>query len=113
MMSLRVKLSRLALAAALSAPGLLAGCGSESDTPEAQTATQATGIKPASETHKTVETTRDVIVEKETKVKDATTGEILSDKKESTPVKITEEKEVKTDVKVDVGDTKTTGAPKK
>ena len=91
---------------------LLTGCGSESNTPEAQTATQATGIKPESGTEKTVQSTRDVVVEKETKVVDQNTGEVLSDKKESTPVKIIEQKFEKRDVKVDVGDTKTTGDAK-
>jgi len=110
-MTFRISLSRLSLAAALAAPYLIAGCGNEANTPEAQTAEQAVGVKPDKEGEKTVKTTRDVIVEKDTKVRDQKTGQVISETKESTPVKIVEEKKEVTNVKVDVGDTKTTGTP--
>lgn len=109
-MSLRLKLTRLSLAAALAAPGLISGCGGDdAKTPEAQEAQKATGVKSADGTEKTSQKTRNVIVEKDVKVTDPTTGEVLSETKESTPVKITEQTKVVKDVKVDVGDTKTTG----
>ncbi len=112
-MTLRSTLAPLSLAFALTATSFLTGCGNETDTKEAQVAEKATNINPENATTKTVKQTRDVIVEKDTKVKDAKTGEILSDTKESTPVKIVETKEEKTNVKVDVGDTKTSVAPAK
>ena len=45
---------------------------------------------------------------KQTKVIDKKTGEVLSEKTESTPVTIQKEKEVKTDVDVKVGETQST-----
>ena len=45
---------------------------------------------------------------KQTKVIDKKTGEVISEKTESTPVTIQREKEVTTDVDVKVGETQTT-----
>lgn len=99
---------RLALAAALALPAL-PGCHNDANSPAGQSAEQAVGVKPGSESTKTVEMKRDVIVEEEKKVFDPRTGEVLSDKKVDTPVTIIQEKEVKTDVKVNVGDKKASG----
>ena len=66
------------------------------------------GIHPGDERQKTAETTADVEVEKQTKVIDKKTGEVISDKTESTPVTIQKEKEVETDVDVKVGETQST-----
>jgi hypothetical protein len=111
-------LSSLTLAAALAAPGAtaaLTGCQNEANTPEARTAEQAVGISPKTEKSTAVEATRDVTVVKDTKVIDNATGETISETKQSTPVKITQQKEVRTDVKVDVGNTSAVkpGAEKK
>jgi len=97
----------LLLAAAALAP--LAGCSNDANTPEAKIAEQAVGVQPASGTSKSEQKTRDVVVEKETRVVDKQTGQVLSDQKQSTPVKIVEQTEVKKDVKVNVGDTTGTG----
>jgi hypothetical protein len=103
---------RLALAAALALPGALAmlsGCHNDASTPAGQSAEAAVGVKPGSTSTKTVDMKRDVVVEEEKKVIDAKTGEVLSDRKTDTPVSITQTREVKTDVKVNVGDEKKTG----
>ena len=91
------------------AMGMLAGCQDEaSNNPAAATAQEALGIPPGDEREKTIETTADVEVVKQTKVIDKKTGEVLSEKTESTPVTIQKEKEVKTDVDVKVGETQST-----
>jgi hypothetical protein len=88
--------------------GLLTGCGGDdSKKPDAQTAEHALGISPQ-EQKKTSEVTRDVTVIKETKVIDNKTGQTISDTKEATPVRVTKETEVQTDVNVKVGETKAT-----
>jgi hypothetical protein len=104
----RTTFPKFLLAASLAAPATLAalvGCSNDADTPDARTAEQAVGVQPRRDTTKSVEATRDVTVVKETKVIDNATGEVLKDTKEATPVKITQEKKVTTDVKVDVGKT--------
>ncbi len=89
--------------------GMLAGCQNDAkNDPAAATAQEALGITPGKESQKSVETTSDVDVVKQTKVIDKKTGEILSEKTESTPVTIHKEKEVKTDVDVKVGETQST-----
>ena len=88
--------------------GLLVGCGDDSNKPAVQSAENAVGINP-NEPKKTTTETRDLTEVKETKVIDNTTGAVISDKKEVTPVKIDKETTVKTDVKAEVGSTKTTG----
>ena len=91
------------------AMGMLAGCQDEArNNPAAATAQEALGITPGDEREKTIETTADVSVVKQTKVIDKKTGEVLSEKTESTPVTIQKEKEVKTDVDVKVGETQST-----
>ncbi|GAC1473971.1 MAG: hypothetical protein NVSMB9_23510 [Isosphaeraceae bacterium] len=90
----------------------LAGCSDNKQSEAAKTAEQALGVNPDGSSKKTVESKRDVIVEQEKRVIDAQTGEVLSDKKVSTPVTISEEKSVKTDVKVKIGDPKSTGSPR-
>ncbi len=91
------------------AMGMLAGCGDDAKTDsDAATAQEALGITPGSDREKTVDTRADVDVVKETKVIDRKTGEVLSEKTESTPVTIQREKEVKTDVDVKVGETQST-----
>lgn len=81
----------------------LSGCHDSSDTQAARAAEQAVGVAPGSETTKAVDLSRDVTVVKETKVIDNATGQTISETKEETPVKIQQEKQVKTNVKVDVG----------
>lgn len=112
-MNFRPTLSRLAVAAALAGPLTLTGCSNEANTPEAQSAEQAAGVKPENATSKSVTSKRDLIVTEEKKVQDPKTGEVLSDMKKTTPVSITQEKEVTTKVKVDVGDTKSSGNTQK
>jgi hypothetical protein len=101
-------LPRLALAASLAAPAsltVLPGCTNEADLPAARTAEQAVGVQPGRETGTAEKSTHDVTVVKETKVIDNTSGKVISETKESTPVTITERKRVTNDVKVDVGKT--------
>lgn len=98
-------------AAGLIAAAALSGCHSGANSPEAQTAEQAVGIAPTHGKEKTVEVKRDLIVEKETRVIDRTTGEVVSDTKQDTPVTVTQQKEVKTNVDVKVGETATTKTP--
>ncbi len=112
-MNFPLMLRSLFLVPTIAGAVVLSGCGNEGNTPEAQTAEQAVGVKPESETSKTVTIKRDVVVTEEKKVTDPKTGELLSDTTKTTPVTITQEKEVKTNVKVDVGDTKTSGSPQK
>ena len=105
-MTRRTTVPKLLLAASLGAPAslfALAGCSNDADTPAARTAEQAVGVQPRRDTTKSVESTRDVTVVKDTKVIDNATGEVIKETKEATPVKITQEKKVTTDVKVDVG----------
>jgi len=80
----------------------LAGCHNNAEDQAAQTAKDALGVPAKDETAKTQ--TREVLVEKQTKVVDAKTGETISQKTEVTPVKV--EKTIKTDVDVNVGETK-------
>src|SRR3954468_22460789 len=89
-------------------PVLLVGCGDDKHQPAAESAEKALGINPDPQ-QKTSTETRDVKQVQETKVIDEKTGQVLSDKKEVTPVKIKVETNVNKDVKVEVGDTKTTG----
>ncbi len=94
------------LACLVGAAGLLAGCSArEESTPEAKVAQEALGIKNTKEVETNTKVDRSVIVEQETKVIDPKTGAILSDTTKTTPVTITREKEVRTDVSVDVGKT--------
>jgi hypothetical protein len=95
----------LALFAAL---GLMNGCSDDSNKPAAQSAEKALGINPDAEKKTTTET-REVTEIKETKVIDNKTGVVISDKKEITPVKVDKVTNVKTDVNVQVGETKTSG----
>jgi hypothetical protein len=88
--------------------GLLNGCGDDSKKPAAQTAENALGIDPNAQKKSTTES-RDVTEIKETKVIDNKTGVVISDKKEVTPVEVDKVTNVKTDVKVKVGETKASG----
>jgi hypothetical protein len=97
----------LIAAASAALPMGPSGCGDDSKTPEARTAEDALKIDPKGSDNST-EKTRNVIVTKETTVKDAKTGRVLSDKVESAPVTITQKTEVKKNVRVDVGETKET-----
>jgi len=102
-------IAQLPLILALSvSPALLVGCGDDKHQPAAESAEKALGINPDPQ-KKTSTVTKDVTEIKETKVIDNATGQVISDKKEVTPVKIKEETNVNKDVKVEVGDTKTTG----
>jgi hypothetical protein len=102
-------LSRLSLLFVLAAAsGLVIGCGDEANQPAAKTAETALGINPEGEKKSTTET-RDVTEVKETKVIDNKTGAVISDKREVTPVKIDKVTNVKTDVNVKAGETKSTG----
>lgn len=108
-MTLRIKLSHLALVASLASPAIHAGCSDEANTPVAKDAEQATGINPDSATTKSIQTKRDVIIVDNKKVEDANTGQVIRETTARTPVTIIEEKSEKTNVKVNVGDTKTSG----
>jgi hypothetical protein len=85
----------------------LAGCHDESEDQAAQTARDALGVQTKDETAK--KQTREVLVKKTTEVVDEKTGEIISQKTEVTPVKV--EKTIKTDVDVNVGETKSSPKP--
>ncbi len=94
---------------ASAAIGMFAGCQDDAmNNPDAAAAQEALGLTPGDERQKTTETTADLEVVKQTKVIDKTTGEVISEKTESTPVKIQKEKEVETDVDVKVGETQST-----
>ena len=91
------------------AMGMLAGCQDEAENnPDAAAAQEALGIAPGNEREKTIEKTTDVDVVKQTKVVDKKTGEVLSEKTETTPVRIQKQTEVETDVDVKVGETQST-----
>lgn len=99
----------LLLTAALAGvSGLMTGCGDDSGKPEAKIAEEAVGIQNQRD-KKSSEVTRKVDVIEEIMVKDEKTGEILSKKKEVTPVVIKKETAVSTDVNVKVGDTQSSG----
>jgi hypothetical protein len=85
----------------------LVGCHNETEDQAAQTARDALGVQTKDETAKTQ--TQQVIVEQQTKVIDAKTGETISQKTKETPVTV--EKTIKTDVDVNVGETKATPKP--
>ncbi|HEX8200421.1 MAG TPA: hypothetical protein VF590_08035 [Isosphaeraceae bacterium] len=87
--------------------GALVGCQNEAEDQAAQTAKDALGVPIKDENAKTQ--TRELIVEKQTKVRDAKTGETISEKTEVTPVQV--EKTIKTDVDVNVGETKSSPKP--
>lgn len=84
----------------------LSGCSHESSNPDVRAAESAVGINPDTDRHTSQEKTRDVTVVKDTKVIDNQTGKTISEKSESTPVKITEEKSEKTSIDVKPGETK-------
>jgi hypothetical protein len=96
-------------------PVFLFGCGGASNNPDVKIAEEAVGVKPDKENKKTAETVRDVTVVKDTKVIDSKTGRTIKETVEKTPVKITQETSEKTDVNVNVGETKATvnGQPAK
>lgn len=107
---MRLSVTRLDIASAgLAIVATFGGCSDESRTPAGQSAEQAVGVQPGEKSTETVATRRDVIVEEEKRVIDAKTGEVLSDRKTDTPVSITEKKELKTTVQVDVGTPKPNG----
>jgi len=104
---MRRLLSRLALSLVLAGvSGPLTGCGDDSDKPAAKTAEKALGVSPQEQT---TTKTNDVTEVVETKVIDNKTGKVLSDTKQITPVEITEKTDVKKNVDVKVGETKSTG----
>jgi hypothetical protein len=88
--------------------GLIGGCHDDSGKPEAKEAERALGVNP-NEQKKTTEVTRDVTEVVEKKVIDNKTGQTISDKVTTTPVRVTEKTEVKKDVEAKVGESKTTG----
>lgn len=91
----------------MGAAGLVLGCSNEANNPDAKTAENALGVHNDKVT-KSAETTRDVTVIKDTKVIDNKTGQTISETKQETPVKITEETQEKVNVDVNVGATKST-----
>jgi hypothetical protein len=97
----------------MGAAGLISGCHNKSNDADVKTAEHAIGIQD-DKTTKSVETSRDVKVVKDTKVIDAKTGQTISESKEETPVKITKETQERVKVDANVGATKstTTGAAK-
>lgn len=101
-----------ALFAVLIAWMALVGCGHEravTDESAEDAAREAVGIaEDGSRPEKTVEERRDLIVEKTERVIDQKTGQVLEEEKSRTPVTITREKTVETDVNVKTGDTQTT-----
>lgn len=99
-------LPRAALIATLSLPAWLAGCdqGNDAQTPAGQAAQSALGVQNTEGTEKTIETQRNVTVIETKKVVDNKTGEVIEDEKTITPVTVTKQKEVTTDVDVNVGE---------
>jgi len=95
-------------ACAIALGGLAAGChkdGAVEESP-AEAARQAVGLTEDHEgKEKTTAVTREVLVEKTTKVIDQKTGQVITTEKEVTPVTVEKQKTVDTDVNVDVGDT--------
>ena len=87
---------------------LVAGCGGsapgDGETP-AEAAREALGVQAPGGTDRTLETQRKVDVIEETTVVDRETGEVITTEKEVTPVTVTKEKQIETDVDVNVGDT--------
>ena len=96
----------------VAASGLLPGCSNDENTPEAKIAAEAVGVEPTDGTKKTTEVQRDLDVYVEKKVVDHKTGEVLHDETQVTPVTVKQEKQVKPDVDVDVGESQAT-TPKK
>lgn len=77
------------------------------DTPE-QSAQEAFGIDDSSGTSQTIERQDEVIVRDSTEVIDPDSGQTVKTEETLTPVTVTEEKTVETDVNVDTGETTTT-----
>ncbi len=91
------------------ATGMLAGCQDEAkNNPDAAIAQEALGITPGNERQRTTEATAEVDVVRQTKVVEKSTGKVLSEKTESTPITIEKKQEVKSDVDVKVGETQST-----
>ena len=91
--------------APLAALALLAGCEAKrTESPEA-VAQQALGVQESNEQQKTVEVQREVDVIEQRTVVDRQTGQVLAEEKEVTPVTVTQQKVVETDVDVDAGNT--------
>ena len=106
---MRAFLRRTSLALALAGAGAsLAGCQHDERSAAAQDAKEALGVQSDKSREKQIEQQRDVTVVKDTKVIDNATGEVLSDKKEATPVTVTKQRAVEKDVKVNVGQTQET-----
>lgn len=81
------------------------GCErAQEDREAARIAQEALNVKEQDSTERTVESQRQVDVIKETTVVDRATGKVISAEKEVTPVTVTREKQVETDVDVNVGD---------
>src|SRR4051812_16154884 len=85
----------------------LVGCHNEAEDQAAQTARDALGVQTKDETAKTQ--TQQVLVEQQTKGVDPKTGETISQNTKVTPVTV--EKTIKTDVDVNVGETKSAPKP--
>jgi hypothetical protein len=86
---------------------LFAGCdrsATEDVQTPAQAARDALNIRTPDGSDRTVETERKVNVVQETTVVDRATGEVISAEKEVTPVTVTKQKEIETDVDVNVGE---------
>ncbi|HMB04287.1 MAG TPA: hypothetical protein VKP69_11185 [Isosphaeraceae bacterium] len=88
-----------ALAALIALDGLVVGCSSDANNADAKLAQQAVGVQPGQTTKEASKETRNVTVIHEDKVVDEK-GQVLSDKVVRTPVQVTKETKVETDVKV-------------
>jgi hypothetical protein len=87
------------LAPLIALEGLVVGCGSDANNTDAKLAEQAVGVQPGETTKETSKVTRNITVIHEDKVVDEK-GQVLSDKVQRTPVQVTKETKIKTDVKV-------------
>ena len=85
----------------------LVGCHDDSDDRAAQTAKQALGVETKDDDASKTQT-REVLVKEKVEVVDAKTGQTISEQTKVTPVTV--EKTTKTDVDVNVGESK--AAPK-
>ena len=87
------------LAALIALEGLIVGCSNDANNPDAKLAEQAVGVQPGQTTKEASKETRNLTVIHETQVVDEK-GQVLSDKVQKTPVQVTKETKIETDVKV-------------
>lgn len=86
----------------------LAGCAEQGARDEASDAARDALNLQKEGTERTTEVRRDLLVRDTEEVIDRKTGEVITTKQTETPVTITKEKEVETDINVRTGDPKST-----